>query len=157
VPRQIEPDTAFGLREPILRRTAPRDRTAPPVKISMTFQGTSRFVLERTLGSGGFGIVYAARDVDKDTPVALKHLQNVTPESLYRFKREFRSLADVSHPNLVQLYELGSNGPDWFTCCKLSVVEKLNACTVPFAWRQASARSAAHVPRNALGPSTSPR
>ena len=52
------------------------------------------------------GLVYAAHDRQRGTPVALKALKLRDAEFLYLLKREFRSLTDLSHPNLVSLHEL---------------------------------------------------
>lgn len=78
------------------------------------FQGTSRFSVLRYLGEGAFGVVYQVRDLKLNSVVALKVLRHVAPDTLYRFKREFRSLAGVTHPNLITLYELLSEDPTWF-------------------------------------------
>jgi len=80
----------------------------------MHFSGTSRFKPIRLLGSGGMGSVYLVYDKQLDTKVALKTLNVSGGLDIYRFKREFRSLADLRHANLVKLYELFSEGELWF-------------------------------------------
>jgi len=65
-----------------------------------------RFEIERWLGEGGMGTVYLARDRVLGRYVAIKVLLGAEPDALSRFKREFRTLADISHPNLIVLHEL---------------------------------------------------
>src|SRR5687768_6793963 len=86
---------------------------------SNEFLGTDRFHIRRRLGSGGMGVVYEALDRETDKVVALKTLTRAEASHISRFKNEFRSLADVSHPNLVSLYEFMADGQYWFFTMEL--------------------------------------
>lgn len=68
-----------------------------------------RYEQVRLLGSGGAGTVYLVRDRETGEQLALKRLLRADNQGLLRLKREFRSLADIHHPNLVKLYELGQD------------------------------------------------
>jgi len=81
--------------------------------------GNSRFQVRRRIGSGSFGIVYEAFDPVRNKVVAVKALRQATPDALYRFKREFRSLSDIAERNLVRLYELISEGDHWLVSMEL--------------------------------------
>ncbi|MBA3340477.1 MAG: serine/threonine protein kinase [Gemmatimonadaceae bacterium] len=68
---------------------------------------SKRYTVERELGRGGMGIVYLARDVTLDRPVALKVLPAEfaeNPDVRERFLREARTAAHLSHPNIVPIY-----------------------------------------------------
>ncbi|MGC9984545.1 MAG: protein kinase [Polyangia bacterium] len=79
----------------------------------MSFVGTDRFKVIRHLGSGAMGTVYLVFDRQLGAEVALKLLDLSGGMDLYRFKSEFRSLADIKHPNLATLHELICEGPLW--------------------------------------------
>jgi len=83
------------------------------------FDGGARFSIERPLGEGAYGIVYRAFDHQRGHPVALKTLLHPTPDAIYRIKREFRSLSDLSHRNLVSLYDLLASEGRWFFTMEL--------------------------------------
>ncbi|MBK8410577.1 MAG: protein kinase [Sandaracinaceae bacterium] len=63
--------------------------------------------------------MYEVLDRTREAVVALKMMARRDPRDLYQFKREFRSLAELAHPNLAQLYELHSEGDRWFFTMEL--------------------------------------
>src|SRR5574338_379153 len=68
-----------------------------------------------SIGAGGMGEVYRARDLKLDRDVALKVLTASLardPEMLARFEREANSVAALAHPNVLGVYDFGRGGPE---------------------------------------------
>ena len=91
-----------------LARTATAGGTKPasvaPAKIG-------RFTVVGVLGSGGMGIVHEARDPELDRRVALKVLHaSDSADARTRLLREARAMAKLSHPNVITVYEVGTDG-----------------------------------------------
>jgi hypothetical protein len=82
---------------------------APPA----SFTGTARFRIIRALGKGASGSVYLAHDEQRGQRLALKVLSRLDALALYRFKQEFRALANVAHRNIAALYELLCDEGRW--------------------------------------------
>jgi eukaryotic-like serine/threonine-protein kinase len=88
-----------------------------PVLATGRMPGVSRlgdYRLLGELGRGAMGVVYEAVHFQRGNRVALKTLPSVDGAALHRFKREFRALADLHHPNLVGLHTLEADGGQWF-------------------------------------------
>ncbi|MFI5239408.1 MAG: protein kinase, partial [Gemmatimonadales bacterium] len=89
-----------------------------PVEGGLRDALSGQYEIEREIGRGGMGVVYLARDVRLDRPVAIKLLspdQNDEPAAHERFLREARTAASLSHPNIVSIYrEDEINGRTFF-------------------------------------------
>lgn len=71
------------------------------------------FVVESVIARGGMGVVYLAVDLQLNRKVAIKTVPfdiSFTQSRKNRFNREVASLAELHHPNVVQLYRIGDNG-----------------------------------------------
>lgn len=78
---------------------------------------SGRYVLEEKLGSGGMAEVYRARDKLLDRPVAVKILHaefRSDVEFVERFHREAKAAGKLSHPNIVNIYDVGTDGIDHY-------------------------------------------
>ena len=92
------------------------------------------------LGAGGMGEVYRARDGRLDRDVAIKVLPERladTTEALARFQREAKLLAAVSHPNLVAIFDVGTDHGICFAVMEFlageTLRELLDRGTLPLA------------------------
>ncbi len=83
------------------------------------FLGTQRYKLIRQIGKGGMGAVYEVEDLEKGVRCALKVMSKGDTEAMMRFKREFRSVAELRHPNLVRLFDLHAEDNQWFFTMEL--------------------------------------
>lgn len=100
--------TSLGL---LMQRTPPAEMPtiaaqggAPAQKIG------HRYRIERPIGEGGMGIVYAALDETLDRAVAIKVIKDqhlLGADGLSRFQREARTAASLSHPNIVTVHDYG--------------------------------------------------
>jgi eukaryotic-like serine/threonine-protein kinase len=71
-----------------------------------------RYELEKELGRGGMGVVYMARDKQLDRKVALKFLGTLidnSDEYRERFVREARTAAKISHPNVINIFDISAS------------------------------------------------
>jgi hypothetical protein len=97
----------------------PEDALSFPALADRDFAGTERYRVQRRIGAGGMGVVYEVEDRARRQRVALKTLRRWHPADIYRLKREFRSLADIAHPNLAGLYDLVADNEQCFFTMEL--------------------------------------
>ncbi len=86
------------------------------------------YVIERRLGEGGMGVVYAARDERLQRTIALKTLAALSNDDTARQRlwREARAAASVNHPNVCQIYEVGEDEGRVFIAMELLDGEALS-------------------------------
>lgn len=83
------------------------------------FQGSDRFTIRRPLRSDDSWVEYEAHDRERDGVVALKVFPFTHGSDHARLQREFRALAEVSHPNIVPLYDLECGDTSCFITSEL--------------------------------------
>lgn len=76
-----------------------------------------RYEIHRRLARGGMAQVYLARDRSLDRPVAIKELVPefaTDPSFVERFRREAQAAANLAHPNIVGVYDWGTQDGTYF-------------------------------------------
>src|SRR5215475_10101965 len=85
-------------------------RPMPPLGVGDEIGG---YLIEGTAGRGGMGLVYRARQRRPDRTVALKVIVPelaADPVFRARFERESNLAAEIEHPNVIPVYEIGEDG-----------------------------------------------
>ena len=105
-----------------------------------------RYVVLDTIGRGGMGVVYKAFDPELDRAIALKlvglgHLGADPARARIRLLREAKALAQLSHPNVVAVHDVGTHDDELFVA-----MEFIAGCTLR-SWLRDRPRS----PREVLG------
>lgn len=117
IPEQLDP---HGTIAPTMTPATPGDWTAPVTraKIPVSSQGElepgtvlgERYEIIALLGQGGMGAVYKAQDIELGRLVALKIIRpelTTNPEMLRRFKQELILARQITHRNVVRIFDLG--------------------------------------------------
>jgi tRNA A-37 threonylcarbamoyl transferase component Bud32 len=95
---------------------------AGPAPGGGTRTGLDRYEIRHEIGRGAMGIVYRGVDLTLDRPVALKQLAPALVRDAgvaQRFGQEARALARLSHPNIVQVYDLVTAGDQLWIAMEL--------------------------------------
>ena len=127
---------------------------APPADATQVILGggsvpqrLAQYEIVHKVGAGAMGVVYLARDVDLDRPVALKllHDTEVNPvarqQAEERFLREARTAAQISHPNVAGIHQVGRAEGHTFLAMEWIDGGDLaqRAARGPMPWREAVA------------------
>ena len=119
-------DLGEGFSQPVAPQSSPSQSSIAPGAVI-----ADRYEIIEILGQGGMGAVYKARDTELDRMVALKVIR---PEfagdakTLQRFKQELILARQITHRNVVRIFDLGTHGNTKFIT--MEFVEGLDLSTV---------------------------
>jgi tetratricopeptide (TPR) repeat protein len=107
-----------------------------------------RYEIINPIGAGGMGEVYRARDTELDRDVAIKVLPEAVsqnPDRLARFEREAKAIAQLSHANILEIWDYGREGSVTYSVTELLDGETLREALDrgSLGWRKATVVGAA--------------
>jgi serine/threonine protein kinase len=130
----------MGARSDAVTEPGGADWLEEPIALGATM---GRYELRRVVGTGGMGVVFEALDPELARPVAVKVLRAQSgggdDDAAARLRRESRSMAQLTHPNVIRVYDVGVAHGHAFVAMELVVGTTLTG------WLAAAAREPAEI------------
>src|SRR5262245_22534686 len=96
----------------------------PAAELHHTGDRIGRYIVVRTIGSGGMGVVLAAHDPELDRQVAIKLVRQevwreASMQSRELLRAEARAMARIVHPNVIAVHDIGAFDDQLFVAMEL--------------------------------------
>lgn len=124
----LEPAQADGLAKTALSDDIGSAQTGTAPTAPTQRKRIGRFTIQRELGRGGMGAIFAAHDDRLERDVAIKVLHHDGPDARQRLVREAKALAKLQHPNVVTIFEVGEENEDVYIVMEMVHGRTLRDC-----------------------------
>ncbi|HEY1548880.1 MAG TPA: tetratricopeptide repeat protein [Kofleriaceae bacterium] len=122
VEHAITPDERDAIEQHVHACASCREAIGHAVAVEADVDTIGRFAVQRVLGAGGMGVVYAAHDPELDRDLAIKLLRGVhaPAEGRTRLLREAQALAKIDHVNVIKVHDVGSHAGEIYIALELA-------------------------------------